>query len=75
MTTPDPILRLSRREREVLSLLGEGLTVQEVATRIYRSRYTVYSHVRSIRVKVGLHSIPSLALYALKAGLVEANSQ
>ena len=45
---------LSERELEVLELIAEGLTNQEVATRLYLSLHTVKVHARNIYAKLGV---------------------
>ncbi len=47
---------LSERELEVLRLIAEGLTNQEVATRLYLSLHTVKVHARNIYGKLGAKS-------------------
>jgi LuxR family maltose regulon positive regulatory protein len=47
---------LSRRELEVLPLIAEGLTNQEIALRLYLSLHTVKAHARSIYAKLGVSS-------------------
>jgi LuxR family maltose regulon positive regulatory protein len=50
----DLIEPLSERELEVLELIAEGLTNQEVATRLYLSLHTVKVHARNIYAKLGV---------------------
>jgi len=45
---------LSERELEVLQFIAEGLTNQEIATRLYLSLYTVKAHARNIYAKLGV---------------------
>jgi DNA-binding NarL/FixJ family response regulator len=45
---------LSPREREVLALLADGLTNQEIAARLYLSGKTIRNHVSSILAKLGV---------------------
>lgn len=54
----NPISRLTRRERQVLAHLAEGLTRASIATRLNVSPNTVRTHVRNILAKLGVHSTP-----------------
>ena len=51
-----PVEPLSEREREVLRLIAEGLTNQDVAARLYLSLHTVKVHARNIYAKLGVTS-------------------
>ena len=53
-TGPKNVGRLTRREQEVLALLGEGLSNPEIAGRLFLSRKTVEHHVARILSKLGL---------------------
>jgi DNA-binding NarL/FixJ family response regulator len=48
--------RLTTREWEIVELLAEGATTQRIAERLVVSPTTVYSHVKSVMHKVGVHS-------------------
>ena len=58
---------LTKREAEVLDLLGHGLTNPEIADRLYISRKTVEHHVSRLLAKLGLRSRAEAAVYATKA--------
>jgi DNA-binding CsgD family transcriptional regulator len=57
---------LSKREAEVLDLLGHGLSNPEIADRLFISRKTVEHHVGNILAKLGLKSRAQAAGYALR---------
>jgi DNA-binding CsgD family transcriptional regulator len=57
---------LTKREAEVLALLGHGLTNPEIADRLYISRKTVEHHVSRLLAKLGLRSRAEAAIYATK---------
>lgn len=59
---------LSDREQELLRLLGEGLSNEEVADRVRLTPGTVKLHRRNIMSKLGIHSTPQLMRYALEKG-------
>ncbi len=60
---------LTRREREVLSLLTDGLTNAQLAERLVVSEHTVHRHVANILRKLGLPSRTAAAAHAVRAGL------
>lgn len=57
---------LTDRERQVLAVLGEGLTNKEIAARLFISENTVKNHVHNILDKLGLHSRTEAALLAAR---------
>jgi ATP/maltotriose-dependent transcriptional regulator MalT len=63
-TSPSPFDLLTRREREVLALICEGLTNDEVASRLYLSPATVKLHLRHTFAKLRVRSRTEAVLLA-----------
>ena len=70
-TGPKALGLLSRREREVLTLLAEAMTNAEIADRLFISSKTAEHHVSSILAKLQLRSRGEAAAFALRRSLVE----
>ncbi|HKY31108.1 MAG TPA: LuxR C-terminal-related transcriptional regulator [Candidatus Polarisedimenticolia bacterium] len=64
-----PLAMLTPREREVLSLLAEGLTNAGIAARLRVSLNTVASHLKSVYPKLGVRGRAQAAAYAVTNGL------
>jgi DNA-binding NarL/FixJ family response regulator len=62
---------VTARERQVLSLLAEGLTNRQIAQRLVVSEHTVHRHVTNILRKLDLPSRTAAAALAVRAGLAE----
>lgn len=65
---------LTRREREILALTGQGMTAAEIAEHLHRSVRTVHAHRYAISRKLGVHSSVQLARIAVDAGLAPASA-
>lgn len=61
---------LTDRETEVLKLIAQGLSNQDIAEKLVLSEATVHTHVSKILAKLHLSSRTQAALYALREGLV-----
>jgi len=57
-------VRMTKREREIILLIAEGLRNKEIAQRLNVATYTVKSHVHNILEKLALHSRLQIATYA-----------
>jgi DNA-binding NarL/FixJ family response regulator len=62
---------LTAREQEVMGLLAEGLSTDQVSDKLFISRKTVENHRHSIMRKLDLHSTIELTRYAAKLGLID----
>jgi len=60
---------LTRRERVVLAELAEDVTLEEIATRLFVTRNTVKSQVRSVYRKIGVSTRAEAVAWAEAAGL------
>ena len=61
-------VRMTKRERDVIGLIADGMSNQQIARHLHLSIHTVKSHVRNILEKLELHSRLQVAAYAHKAG-------
>jgi len=62
---------LTKRELEILKLIGEGYSNAEIAEKIFISKRTVDTHKNNLISKTGSKNIVSLLIYAIKNKLVE----
>lgn len=63
---PDPIKSITKREREILGLLTEGLTSTEIASKLYISPRTVEKHRTNILKKLDLKNTAALVRFAME---------
>lgn len=61
---------LTDREREILQLIAEGNTNEEIAQIISRSVETVRTHRANLMKKLEIHSVPDLVKFAVKKGII-----
>lgn len=62
---------LTEREREILKLVAEGYTNNQIGERLFISPKTVDTHRTHIMDKLNLHSRAELVKYAMRRGLLE----
>lgn len=61
---------LTEREKEILKLLAKGLSVKEIAEKVFLSPHTVLSHRKNISAKTGIKTIAGLTVYAVSMNLI-----
>ena len=66
------ISRLTIRERQLITVVGQGFANSEIADRLRISEATVRNHLTSIFKKLELHSRFELVMYGLRQGLIKA---
>ena len=64
---------LSPRELEILALLAQGKTQQEIAETLVISSKTVATHIQHLLSKLGVHSRAQAVAIAFRLGLVEGD--
>ncbi len=74
LQTENKAPELTHREKEVLQLIAEGRTNQEVARKLFISVRTVEFHRANIMHKLQLNDLASLIKYAIQKGIVQINS-
>ena len=62
---------LTLREQEVMGLLAQGISVKEIAEKLFISPKTVENHRSSIMRKLDLHSAIALVRYAARLGIID----
>jgi DNA-binding NarL/FixJ family response regulator len=65
--------RLTRRQREILQLIAEGHSTQEIAQLLSISVKTVESHRSQLMERLDIHDVAGLVRYAIRMGLVTTN--
>jgi two-component system response regulator DevR len=60
----DPLASLSDQERKILTLIGEGLTNREIASRLFLAEKTVKNYVSNVLAKLGLQRRTQVAVLA-----------
>lgn len=64
---------ITERERQVLKLLVDGYSNDEVGKILGLSRRTVEAHRARIMLKLNIHDLPALVKYSIRTGLTTAN--
>ena len=66
MASADPVTALSHQEKQVLDLIGEGLTNRQIAERMSLAEKTAKNYVSTLLTKLGLHSRTQVAVLAVR---------
>jgi PAS domain S-box-containing protein len=67
---PSPAVRLTARQTDVLKMLGEGASTDEIATSLHLSKETVRNHIRHVFRALGVHSRLEAVAQAHRLGLL-----
>jgi len=70
--TCEPVV-LSDRENEIITLIAEGLTNNQIAEQLFLSNHTVNTHRKNIMSKLGVKNTAGIVMYAVKTNLVSPN--
>lgn len=66
-------LSLSARELEVIGLIAEGYTNDQISEKLFLSKHTVATHRKNIMAKLGVNNTAAIVMYAVKTQLVSPN--
>jgi DNA-binding NarL/FixJ family response regulator len=72
---PSPLGALTRREKEVLGLIGEGYQTKKIAQYLLISPKTVEKHRSNIIKKLDIHTASRLTVYAIEKGLTSVRAR
>lgn len=66
-------ISLSQRELEIITLIAEGFTNNQIADKLFLSSHTITTHRKNIMQKLGVNNTAGIVMYAVKANVVSAN--
>jgi DNA-binding NarL/FixJ family response regulator len=72
LLTCDPVM-MSDRENEIIVLIAEGYTNDQIAEMLFLSKHTVNTHRKNILFKLGVKNTAGIVMYAVKTQLVSPN--
>jgi DNA-binding NarL/FixJ family response regulator len=64
---------LSERENEIIILIAEGLTNEQIAEQLFLSKHTINTHRKNIMSKLGVKNTAGIVMYAVKMNLISPN--
>ncbi|MBI4596029.1 MAG: response regulator transcription factor [Candidatus Tectomicrobia bacterium] len=65
---------LTKREKEVLTLIAQGVSNKEIANRLFVSVRTIETHREHIMSKLNVHTVAELTMYAIAKGLLQVQA-
>lgn len=65
-------IKLTKREVEVISLIAEEFTTQEIADKLFLSKHTIESYRKNLITKLNVRNLAGLTKYAIKKGYVSS---
>lgn len=65
-------IKLTQREIDVITLIGEEFTTQEIADQLFLSKHTIESYRKKIISKLNVRNLAGLTKYAIKMGYVKS---
>ena len=69
-----PVPVLTRREKEVLKLIADGLTNTDIADRLFLSTSTVVTHRKNLLLKIGAHNSAGMVKLAIEQNLLSVDN-
>ena len=70
VTAPGNLAVLTKREKEILGLIAEGLTNNQIAEKLFISQLTVDSHRKNLLTKLNVNNTASLIRVEMEQGLI-----
>src|SRR5215510_5282338 len=67
-----PEEQLTTQQREILQLIAEGKATKDIASGLNLSIETVETHRKDLMDRLGIHDVPGLVRYAIRAGIIKA---
>ena len=68
----DQQIKLSKREVDVIKLIAQEYTTQEIADKLFLSKHTIESYRKNLISKLNVRNLAGITKYALKMGYIEA---
>jgi DNA-binding NarL/FixJ family response regulator len=65
-------IKLSKREVDVIKLIAQEYTTQEIADKLFLSKHTIESYRKNLISKLNVRNLAGITKYALKMGYIEA---